>query len=220
MVRPSIERNKILKKYYTPHIRECHQLFNELYRYENPAAVARAAKKALGRDDFALIYGEIDFVSFVTLLQLVEPKAEDNYYDLGCGGGKAVFAAALTYQLNKCVGIELLTPLYNLCTRQLNHFEQLINDNAYFTDHSYQIEFINDDLLAIDISDADIVFINATGFFGELWDSIVNKIIQLKPGCRIIITTKKLPLIEFELIEESMRLMSWGMNSLRIYRKI
>lgn len=220
LIRPSIERRRILAKHYTPHVRHCHQAFNNLYRFSNTAGVARAARKALGRDDYSLTYGEIDFVSFVSLFKLVEPNENDVFYDLGCGAGKAVFAVALTFELQKCVGVELLTPLFELCRRQLTSFDQLIAQDDYFTDHSYQITFFNDDLLNVDMSDASIVFINATGFFGELWESIVNKLLQLPQGCRIILTSKKLPEDAFHLLDESMRLMSWGMNSLRIYRKL
>ena len=39
--------------------------------------------------------------------------------DVGCGSGKAVFAAALTHDFDLCVGIEILANLHEIAVKVL-----------------------------------------------------------------------------------------------------
>src|SRR5580658_1272591 len=65
--------------------------------YHSRRDIRRLGIKKLGikKDDF--IYGEIEFLSFYIILEKTKPEPQEIFYDLGCGAGKAVFAAALFF---------------------------------------------------------------------------------------------------------------------------
>ena len=44
-----------------------------------------------------LIYGEIVFQYYIPILDYADIKEGEVFWDLGCGGGKPVFTAALAY---------------------------------------------------------------------------------------------------------------------------
>lgn len=41
------------------------------------------------------------------------------FYDLGCGTGKPVFAAAAVHPWQRCVGLEILGDLHSICLKAL-----------------------------------------------------------------------------------------------------
>ena len=86
--------------------------------------------------------------------------------------------------------------------------------------HLPEIKFYNQNFIKADFSTAHIIFINATCYPVEFWDNLIEKFNQLTVGARIIITSKKINSPYFESIYSGVHLMSWGMNSVRIYKKI
>lgn len=195
-------------------------IFNILYSKVNAIEISLKDRSELKNDHFGLIYGEIVFESFAYLLSVVNPKPGEIFYDLGSGAGKAVFCSALLYDWKKCCGIELLNGLHQLSLKLLKKFNKLPQVKKFFPLKKYSIEFIHSNLLDYNINDADVIFINATSFTQEFWEAITQKLIHLKIGTRIILTTKKLNPNFFQLIDAQMLLMSWGFNSVNIYQKI
>ena len=69
-----------------------------------------------GRTEFT--YGEVLFCYFIPVLNLVNPKPGDVFWDLGCGTGKPVAIAALAFPfLKKSCGVEYLQGLYEASRR-------------------------------------------------------------------------------------------------------
>lgn len=229
IIRPYIEKQKLrdwmgLQK-EGKKLQVNEQIFKTLYQGIDASGVSRVERTRLKIDSDEFVYGEIEFPSFVAILDSVEPKPYEHFYDLGCGTGKAVFAAALCYDFDKACGIELLPGLYNIANRQIQNLQRIIAVHGSKFVQSYQskiesIHFINDNILNCDFSDADIVFINATCFNPTSWIAIVQKLLQLKVGSRVIMTTKRLDNAAFRTIYNSQYLMSWGMNSVNAYEKI
>jgi len=60
-----------------------------------------------------LIYGEVEYKSFYRVLRKINAPPGGVFYDLGSGTGKAVFAARLTQDFQRCVGIEILNGLHS-----------------------------------------------------------------------------------------------------------
>ena len=192
-----------------PHIRYALSLLKPLYQNVNGMEVARKAWQQSRFRDFAFTYGEIDIISFIAILETAQLKPGEIFYDLGSGTGKAVFTAALAFNFAACKGIELVPELYQLSCQLKRRLPKL---NA-------QIELINADFLSVDFREADVIFINAACFVGEIWQTIVEKFIQLKPGTRVIVGSKQLPIPYFNLIDEKLRYMSWGEAIVRIYQR-
>lgn len=190
-------------------------IFAKLYQNINAYELSIQDRKQTqldNNDEF--IYGEILFSSFAELLSIVKPRANEKFYDLGCGSGKAIFTAALIYPELNCVGIEYIQSLHELCLKLREKYHALSPDSA----HS-PMEFIRANFLEYDFSDANIIFINATCLNQISWEILKTKFKQLQPRSRIIITSKTLESPEFRMIENGAYLMSWGRSSVYVYEK-
>lgn len=195
---------------------------HSLYKKINSAAISRQERKRYALMDDAYVYGEIDFLSFIFILEKAKPRSGEIFYDLGSGAGKAVFTAALSYDFYKVYGIERLPGLYKLAQIQVNKAITLANLNK-IKNHMQRIkaiQFINGDFIEQNIVKADIVFINATCLSYHIWEALVEKLMQLKQGSRVIVTTKKIQNKQFTLLYHGLELMSWGINSVSIYLKV
>ncbi len=188
----------------------------DLYKGINTSKISKQERIRLGIDDDAFTYGEIEFLPFYTVLDKVKPQANDIFYDLGSGAGKAVFVAASFFNIKKAYGIELLPELFQLANAQMSKAEHLANVHSQ---NMSDVEFIQDDFLNTDISNGDIVFINATCLSYPSWEKLLTKLISLKKGSRVIVTTKKIQHESFQVISQTSEVMSWGLNSVNIYQK-
>lgn len=195
-------------------------LLISLYQGMNTYNVSREARNKLALEDNDFIYGEIEFMSFFTILESLTPQKTDIFYDLGSGCGKAVFAAALFFDFRKTCGVELLPPLVEFANMQKEKLKKIISPPP--TDYQQKvarIHFVCNNFLTYDFLDGTIIFINATSFNLSTWEQLVAKLTLLKSGTRVITTTKKLLHPSFTLLAEKRELMSWGMNSVHIYVK-
>ncbi|HRE32268.1 MAG TPA: hypothetical protein PLD88_09875 [Candidatus Berkiella sp.] len=195
----------ILEQLRRYHYRKILQRIAILYQSHNPYLIAQAAKTE--HSDENLTYGEIELCAFLDLLAQINPTQQDILYDLGSGAGKAVIAAKLRYPALTVKGIERLEPLCRLA--------QVVTPPDITKTY-----YINNDFLEIDFSEATILFINATGFSQTLWEPLVSKLLQLKAGTKIILTSKTLPDTSFTQRYAGMEKMNWGLCSTYIYEKI
>src|SRR5262249_8238360 len=147
-------------------------------------------EKNLDKDD-AYTYGEVTFYSFIHILEAAKPQVAETFYDLGSGAGKAVFIAALVFPFTKACGVEKLSGLYQLSCSLLDKLQNKSGYQQLVRHREVNIQFIHGDLLEQDISDGDIIFINATAFDG-LFDQLIIKLHTLKKGSRIILTSATL----------------------------
>lgn len=206
----------------TVHYDRCLTVFKTLYTGVKPfqASLDERRQKNM-MDDSSMIYGEVMFYSFVRILEKANPKPGEVFYDLGSGAGKAVMIAGLVFDFSKACGIEKLDSLYGLSVDLLKKLEEMPERKQLLAHKDLKIEFIHDDFLKPDISDADIVFLNATCFRSELFTAATKKLLGLKSGARIILTGANLDEIGgFELDYIDTHLMSWGLSQLRIYQRV
>lgn len=167
--------------------------------------------------DKEFIYGEIDFLSFYTILERAAPSTQDVFYDLGSGSGKAVLSAILFFNVKKSIGIELLPPLYEQSNSQLAKASQRF---LQYRSQMERVQFINDSFLHYDFGDADIIYVAATCLTDATWNELISKMARLKPGSRIIVTTRIIHHEQFESIYQGIELMSWGLCPVSIYKII
>ena len=220
VLNPYLE-NKKLYSQASDFVKKCKRVFDALYQGVDARRISAKAQKQMNtKDDNVLLYGEISFLSFSDILSVVSPRPGEVFYDLGSGGGKAVFAAALLGNFSKVVGVELLPSLYQLCMAQLNRFKTLPERETIFPGRLFNVQFLNDSFFNVNLVEADIIFINATAFRGNFWNAILDKLLETRAGTRIIVTSHTLPAPHFQLMDCQKRLMSWGMNSVFIYQKV
>lgn len=193
------------------------QFLTELFHGVNGTATSKKERARLGIDDDAFIYGEVEFLPFFGVLERVSPSPGEVFYDLGSGAGKAVFFAASFFPFAKVYGVECLPALYDLANHLMNKAKGLLEKYA---SEMAPTTFVMGDFLTMSIADADIVFINATCMSVVSWEKLMNTLLGLKVGSRIVVTSKKINHPCFALLHEDFVVMSWGVNSINSYQKI
>ncbi len=194
-----------IKRWYntwglTNHLAVYQDLFHDINGF------TLSCKARSEHDAFEYTYGEIDFIPFIALLALTKPHVNTVFYDLGSGVGKAAIACSMVFNVAKSCGIELFRDLHNAALLQKKRLQALPN----YKDKTQALHFIHDNILNCDISDASLVFINATAFFGETWSLMTQHLSQLKTGTIVITSSKKLSSPLFVVTQTTTVNMSWG----------
>jgi hypothetical protein len=196
------------------HLNKHALIYHRLYKPIDGFSLSLQAR--LGLDAFEYVYGEIDFMTFIALLSLAKPNQDTVFYDLGSGVGKAVIACAMVFNVKKSCGIELFQTLHQCAETQ----HQKLSKLPTYQKKSDAIHWIHGDFLTMDFSDATLIFINATGFFGEHWEQL-NARLTGALSCQTVITTsKKLRSHAFTLTRTTSVRMSWGIVTAYIHHRI
>tara|TARA_Y100000588_G_scaffold389718_1_gene493258 strand:+ start:1512 stop:2228 length:717 start_codon:yes stop_codon:yes gene_type:complete len=212
---PWFKKKQQLIKWYKHHrILEHEACFNRLYHNVNGFLLSKHARAEYDSPD--LTYGEIDFKSFIALIDACNPNQDTIFYDLGCGTGKAVMAISLVFNIQKACGIECLQPLYDAAVRVEEKWRASVNQHL----SDQQIIFHHQNFLDTDFSDATLIFVNATAFFGPVWFHLCEKLLETKVNTIIITTSKPIESNSFQIIKEQEVLMSWGVVRSFIQKKI
>lgn len=80
----------------------------------------------------SVVYGEIDFNSFIAILERLSIKSGDVFVDLGHGTGKAVVCASLLFGhlFSRVHGIELLQNLFDVSVETVDMYRKLVDIGA------------------------------------------------------------------------------------------
>ena len=127
------------------------------------------------------------------------------------------------------IGIEYLENLHNIGVTIKEKFDenlQIFSDEnpglvPEFTP-TQNIELIAGDFLEMNWSDASFLFANSTCFSPDLMRALSKKAEELPVGAIFVTFTKKLPLLpeNWEVINGFRRLMSWGIATVYVHRKM
>lgn len=188
-------------------------IYHRLYAQIDGFSLSRKAR--LTHDALEYVYGEIEFMTFIALLSLAKPSAHTIFYDLGSGVGKAVLACAMVFNVKKSCGIELFQELHASALSQHQNLEMLPS----YKEVARTIRLIHGDFLTENFSDATLIFINATSFFGPSWLHL-NERLTITTQCPIVITTsKKLLSTAYIVTQETLVHMSWGIVKAYIHQR-
>jgi Histone methylation protein DOT1 len=189
-------------------------VFQQLYADIDGFRLSKLART--GQDAPEYVYGEIDFESFIALLSLCNPKPSTVFYDLGSGIGKAVLACAMVFAVQRSCGIELFASLDQCAKLQQERLRQIPG----YQEKANRVEFKQGNLLEAQFSDASLIFINATAFFGKTWHRISKQVEQIKPGSLVISTSKPLDSSQFLTVTVTQVKMSWGIVDAFIQQRL
>lgn len=152
------------------------QIYDKIFNNLNGYGVSLLEKRQKINQKYEkdLIYGETPFELLYALFCLEPTKSyllnAKNFYDLGCGIGNTVIGSYLIGNFEKCVGIELLDSLYKI---SINAKENL----AKIDDKSRnKIDFFHDNLLNINLSDAETILFCCPNTNEDILLEIENKL--------------------------------------------
>ncbi len=168
-------------------------------------ALSKAARQT--EDAMEYVYGETDLTAFAALVGLIPLSADSVFYDLGSGTGKLVLFMAMLFPIKKSCGIELFSSLHQAALLQ----KMRLSECQHYHANMEKVDYIQDSFLNTDLTDANIIYINASACIGETWLSLNQKLKNL-PRCQTIITTTK-PLsilCTYKLTHTTWVQMSWG----------
>lgn len=190
------------------------RVFGKVYYFEGePFLISSNERKRLPMEDTKeFVYGEIEFVPFLSILLETSPKKGEVFYDLGSGAGKAVIASALCFSWKKACGVEIFQGLHE-CSCKIR--EKL--KNGYAEDVKAPIEFVCSNFFDYDFTDGDVVFASTLCFKKETLQALTDKCLELKKGSRVISLGKELHADGLEMISEDSYCMSWGPCEAYIY---
>lgn len=194
-------------------------LLNQVYAPINGHQISKTVRDDNALTDRSFVYGEIKYISFIGLLDLVNIPSDGTFYDLGSGVGKAVLTAALFGNFKTVIGVELLAPLHKESLRAMNQLLKHIESDPLAFQYPTKIKFYHDDICKMDFSDASLIFVNATCYSDALWETLQDKFEQLAEGTVIIIVSRQLFSTQFILRQQLSVDMSWGAASVAIYQR-
>lgn len=83
-----------------------------------------------------------------------------------------------------------------------------------------EIQFINGDAGFIDWHDADVVFINISCIDSKTMDKLLATASRMRMGAFVIIVTRKISSKHFQLVDMLPMTQSWGISTVRIYKRL
>lgn len=148
-------------------------------------------------------FGETPYFTGLEICRLARLRKGEKFYDLGCGRGKMVFAAALGFGA-QAVGVDLL-PTYI-------HFGERI---ANLT--GCDAQFLLEDFTLVEVFEADVIYVAGSIFSQETWDELLLLIEQLQPGSRWVCVGRQAEHALLKAYDQREFLFSWGYEMVYFY---
>jgi hypothetical protein len=124
-----------LRKIAVAKISQLFKTYSDLYSIYDTDSVKSVVSRG-SDEDIALTYGEIDYFSFLDIMEAVNPKQGDKFFDLGCGTGKCMIACALNFaSLATVEGLEISSYLYNICDQICLKFKKESTESTNDVNH-------------------------------------------------------------------------------------
>jgi SAM-dependent methyltransferase len=175
------------------------RVYKDIAGFEIPPSDAKQIRKSKGSP----IYGEINVTALEKLLDFLNLKPEDSFYDLGSGVGKVVMQTALTTPVGRAFGVELSA------TRHLEAKLALARALSFDPSLKNRIKLLNCDLLTLDLSEASVVYTCSTAFSQSFMNTVTKRMATFTHPFRLV-SLQELPHEkDFELIKVLRLDMSW-----------
>lgn len=111
----------------------------------------------------------------------------------------------MVFPVKKSCGVELFPTLHITAKLQVEHLKKIPEYQSIEC-----IELRNENFLDTPLQEATLIFINATSFMGEIWNTLSQHLEQLRSGSLVISTSRPLASKEFTTIRQTRVSMSWG----------
>ncbi len=186
-------------------------LFNHLYGNINGYGISTAARASSGLDTEKLLYGELPFQTWKDIIERANPRKDGVFFDLGSGTGRVVIASYLLGEFQKCLGVELLKGLHDKACEMKTEFEKNIKPQIETHVAGRELNFFRNDIFAIDLQEADFLFMNHPFKESDIFNKLEEKILdELKAGSKIVTTIRSLKNPRFKNLGNQTYKFSWG----------
>jgi SAM-dependent methyltransferase len=175
-----------------------HAAASRRYFLDPPPRIMRRESAAMGLPDGQCVYGETPAVSMLTMLKRVQVTPQDVVYDLGCGRGIALMAAALDLGVH-AVGVDVVPTLVARA-----------RDMAQALGIADLVQFEERNFLDADLSRGTIFYVASTTFDRTVMRELARKIEdEATPPLRAITLSQPLG-GAFEIVGKERYPMTWG----------
>ena len=206
-----------------PAIKERCALFDTVFENVYGSNVSQDARKALKLQGSEFTYGEVEYLYFVPLLKMAAPKSGGVFWDLGCGTGKGLVAAALSENhFDKICGVEFIETLAQTARLTTKRYSEMAVAKGYETKERMQNLFnvVQGDMTKVDWSDADLIYVSSICFPDSLIHNLVELGKKLKAGTRILTLKIWEDRSTYRVLHNLRIKMSWGKNGVYILEKL
>lgn len=183
------------------------QIMNRIFYDIDGFEIPKNDEKNVRQSKGSPIYGEINFQSLKKLIDHLKLNNNDVFYDLGSGVGKVVIQTALTSPVKKSIGVELSLMRYQDAQKALTiaqHFDKTLLSRC---------NFVNADMLTVDLSDASVIYTCSTAFSEQFMKKITSYLASFKQPFRLV-SLQDLPDTKHFTLTERLKLnMSWARNT-------
>ena len=143
-----------------------------------------------------LTYGETPLSTFQQMLSWIEPFPPVHFAELGCGTGRLSLMLSKAHQ-SQCTGVDLIQPFVDHANRIAQ--QQQIN-----------CVFLYEDILALNWSAFDLIYITSTTYSPEFLSLLWRKCATLPAGVQMITLTHAPPPEYMKLVRMEVLPFSWG----------
>lgn len=199
---------------------EANKIYDALYGDVSGRTISLQGREEHEYKSKSFVYGEVVPHSFYKLISDIGPKPGQIFYDLGSGTGKAVILAHMLFDFAECIGIEFVDSLYQCSVNVRNRFEKEFKPKIKSKKQFGKASFIHGSFLDVDVSDADLIFMNSTCFQEDLMLALDEKLRELKPGTHIITLSKTLKSPCYQMYRHQMYEFSWKEATVFFHRKL
>ncbi len=152
-------------------------------------------------------YGVLTVDGLKTMFKGIDTRNKI-FYDLGCGGGRAVIISYINHGFKKAVGVELSESRLKCA----NSYLKKLNDS------NLNIRFYENDILNVDFSETDIIYVSNLCFPKSLNKKLGEKIDKLIKSGAILFVSTPINITKAHRVETIINVkQSWSGNSL-IYK--
>lgn len=145
---------------------------SQLYPEAVTPRYTRAQRQSLAQTGVCAAYGELLYPSVKKIMKLFQMTSDDVFLDLGSGAGKCALQIFMQSDAKKVIGVEALPVL---CAQAEHVKQQLAQDFPCFWEESRELQFVCDNFLQVDFSQATVAYACATCYSETLLAEIGEK---------------------------------------------
>ena len=162
-----------------------------------------------------LLYGEVPFAVWREIVEKTNPKKDGVFFDLGSGTGRVVMESHIVFDFKKSIGVELLKGLHDKACEVKDKFDKFVKPKILNQLKDRELQFVNANIFAVDLREADLIFMNHPFKDRELFEKLEEKFLkELKPQTKIVTTIRSLNNRAFKDLGSKKYEFSWGESTI------